>query len=510
MNFDEIKRTTEVMQVETFSSDKKRAGVAVKHCGTAVAHWKGAAEIILDLSDKWVAPDGSVQAMTEANALELRNQIEGMAAASLRCIAFAYKVLDDEVMLLKGGEENLRAWEIPHEGLVFVAVIGIKDPCRQGVRYAVERCQAAGVKVRMVTGDSLITAKAIAEECGILTPNGRVVEGREFRTLDEQELDLLLPDLDVMARSSPSDKLLLAKALKERGEVVAVTGDGTNDAPALHAADVGLSMGIAGTEVAKESSDIVILDDNFASIVKVVRWGRSVYANIQKFIQFQLTVNVTALVINFVASISTGKVPLTAVQLLWVNLIMDTLGALALATEAPTEDLMERKPVGRTEPLISNVMWLNILGQAGYQIAVLMTIDYAGKKIFNLEGKTDATLIKNTIVFNAFVFCQIFNEVNARRPDRKNIFQGLHKNYLFMGIILLEIVLQFLIVQFLKKFASTHSLSWTQWLICIAIGLVSWPLAFLLKFIPVREKPFLNTQRMKLKFWRRNRHKHAP
>jgi len=151
-----------------------------------------------------------------------------------------------------------------------------------------------------------------------------------------------------MARSSPLDKLKLVKALKKRGHVVAVTGDGTNDAPALHEADIGLSMGISGTEVAKESSDIIILDDNFTSVVKVVRWGRSVYANIQKFIQFQLTVNVTALTINFVAAISSGNVPLTAVQLLWVNLIMDTLGALALATEPPTDDLMEKKPVGRT------------------------------------------------------------------------------------------------------------------------------------------------------------------
>ncbi|MFS8002246.1 putative P-type Ca(2+) transporter [Helianthus anomalus] len=174
-----------------------------------------------------------------------------------------------------------------------------------------------------------------------------------------------------MGRSSPNDKLLLVQALRMGGHVVAVTGDGTNDAPALHEADIGLGMGIQGTEVAKESSDIIILDDNFASVVKVVRWGRSVYANTQKFIQFQLTVNVSALVINVVAAVSNGDVPLTAVQLLWVNLIMDTLGALALATEPPTDQLMDHHPVGHRELLITNIMWRNVLVQALYQVSVL-------------------------------------------------------------------------------------------------------------------------------------------
>ncbi|CAM6102585.1 unnamed protein product [Calypogeia fissa] len=508
MSFDEIKRSTTEIKVETFNSVKKRAGVVVKvsfstHRGDFEAHWKGAAEMILELCDRWVDAAGDIQPMTEDDSQNLRNEIEGMAAASLRCIAFAYTELDSDHIPLDD-EEDLRTWEIPYEHLIFSAVVGIKDPCRPGVRDAVAKCQASGVKVRMVTGDSLITAKAIAAECGICTPNGTVVEGKVFREWSKDELDKKLPNLDVMARSSPLDKLLLVKALKERGEVVGVTGDGTNDAPALHHADVGLSMGIAGTEVAKESSDIVILDDNFASIVKVIRWGRAVYANIQKFIQFQLTVNVTALFINFVAAVSSGKVPLTAVQLLWVNLIMDTLGALALATEPPTDDLMERKPVGRREPLITNVMWRNLIGQALFQIIVLMTIDYGGEEIFNLKGKADATLIKNTIVFNAFVFCQIFNEVNSRRLEKKNIFEGLHKNRLFIAIILSETVFQFLIVEFLRKFASTHPLTWQQWLICIGIGFVSWPLGFLLKFIPVREKPYVNTRRIRLK-WRRKK-----
>ncbi|GFP79719.1 calcium-transporting ATPase 9 plasma membrane-type [Phtheirospermum japonicum] len=218
----------------------------------------------------------------------------------------------------------------------------------------------------MVTGDNIHTAKAIAVEFSILsldsdTSEPYVIKGKKFREMSEKDREQVTQKILVMGRSSPTDKLLLVQTLRKQGEVVVVTGDGTNDAPALHEADIGLSMGIQGTEVAKESPDIIILDDNFASIVKVVRWGRSVYANIQKFFQFQLIVNVAALTINVVAAISSGDVPLNTVQLLWVNLIMDTLGALALDTEPPTDHLIDRTPVGRKEPLVTNIMWRNLL-----------------------------------------------------------------------------------------------------------------------------------------------------
>ncbi|KAG5021251.1 hypothetical protein JHK85_017593 [Glycine max] len=350
-------------------------------------------------------------------------------------------------------------------------------------------------KVRMVTGDNLQTAKAIALECGILAsiedavePN--IIEGKKFRELSEKEREDIAKKITVMGRSSPNDKLLLVQALRKGGEVVAVTGDGTNDAPALHEADIGLSMGIQGTEVAKESSDIIILDDNFASVVKVVRWGRSVYANIQKFIQFQLTVNVAALVINVVAAITSGDVPLNAVQLLWVNLIMDTLGALALATEPPTDRLMHRSPVGRRESLITNIMWRNLIVQAVYQIAVLLVLNFCGESILpKQDTKADAFQVKNTLIFNAFVLCQIFNEFNARKPDEMNVFRGVTNNKLFMGIVGVTFILQIIIIEFLGKFTSTVRLDWKLWLASLGIGLVSWPLAIVGKFIPVPKTP---------------------
>ncbi|KAH0896549.1 hypothetical protein HID58_046117 [Brassica napus] len=466
MNFETARSQSSILHAFPFNSEKKRGGVAVKTAdGEVHVHWKGASEIVLASCRSFIDEDGNVAPMTEDKAQYFKNGIEEMAGRTLRCVALAFRHYEAEKV--PTGEE-LSKWVLPEDDLILLAIVGIKDPCRPGVKDSVQLCQNAGVKVRMVTGDNVQTARAIALECGILTSDAdasepTLIEGKSFRALTDAERDKISDKISVMGRSSPNDKLLLVQSLRRRGHVVAVTGDGTNDAPALHEADIGLAMGIAGTEVAKESSDIIILDDNFASVVKVVRWGRSVYANIQKFIQFQLTVNVAALVINVVAAISSGGVPLTAVQLLWVNLIMDTLGALALATEPPTDHLMGRPPVGRKEPLITNIMWRNLLIQAIYQVSVLLVLNFRGISILGLEHEvpTHATRVKNTIIFNAFVICQV------------------------------------IIVEFLGKFASTTKLNWQQWLICVGIGVISWPLALVGKFIPVSKTPLSN----KLKCW---------
>ncbi|XP_044389450.1 calcium-transporting ATPase 8, plasma membrane-type isoform X3 [Triticum aestivum] len=439
MNFNDVRSKSSVLRVLPFNSVKKCGGVAVQVSDAYVhIHWKGAAELVLASCKSWLSIDGSVHPMSFDKYNEVKRSIDDMAMSSLRCIAFAYCTCE----LTMVPREDLDKWQLPEDNLTLLGMVGIKDPCRPGVRDAVQLCSAAGVKV--------------------------------------------------MGRSSPNDKLLLVQALKRKGHVVAVTGDGTNDAPALHEADIGLSMGISGTEVAKESSDIIILDDDFTSVVKVVRWGRSVYANIQKFIQFQLTVNVAALVINVVAAVSSGAVPLNAVELLWVNLIMDTLGALALATEPPTDNLMKRHPVGRREPLVTNIMWRNLFIQALYQIAVLLVFNFDGKRIFQLhnESREHADKITNTFVFNAFVFCQIFNEFNARKPEEKNVLRGVTSNRLFMGIVGITTILQILIIEFLGKFFGTVRLVWKLWLLSVAIGAVSWPLAYVGKSIPVPARPF--------------------
>lgn len=490
MDMENLTKSCSILQVETFNSKKKRSGVLLRRNvdNQTISHWKGAAEMVLRMCSKYHDGCGILKDLDNESMLKFENIIQGMAASSLRCIALAYtKVTDEEF----GDEGDTNKIVVKDNGLTLLGLVGIKDPCRPGVKTAVEACQHAGVNVKMITGDNVFTAKAIAFECGILQPNQdtdeTVVEGEQFRNFTHEERLAKVEKISVMARSSPFDKLLMVQCLKQKGHVVAVTGDGTNDAPALKEADIGLSMGIQGTEVAKESSDIVILDDNFASIVTVINWGRCVYNNIQKFIQFQLTVNVAALVINFVAAVSAGEVPLTAVQLLWVNLIMDTLGALALATEKPTKDLMDKEPVGRTKPLITNIMWRNLLSQALYQIVILLTLQFKGEIIFGVSSK-----VNDTLIFNTFVLCQVFNEFNARKLEKKNVFKGIFKSKLFLGIVGVTLVLQVVMVEFLKKFANTERLNWREWIVCIGFAAVSWPIGFVVKFIPVSDKPLLD------------------
>ncbi|GFZ04388.1 autoinhibited Ca(2+)-ATPase 9 [Actinidia rufa] len=494
MKFDVIRSESEVLQVSPFNSEKKRGGVALKKSNSQVhIYWKGAAEIVLASCTGYLDSNGSWQSIDNDKAFFMK-AIDDMAERSLRCVAFAYRSCEvDEV---PSDEEQLEQWNLPEDDLVLLAIVGIKDPCRPGVKDAVKLCTDAGVKVRMVTGDNLQTAKAIAMECGILAPDAEVseptiIEGKAFRQLSEKEREQVAKKILVMGRSSPNDKLLLVQALRKGGDVVAVTGDGTNDAPALHEADIGLSMGIQGTEVAKENSDIIILDDNFASVVKVVCWGRSVYANIQKFIQFQLTVNVTALIINVVAAISAGDVPLNAVQLLWVNLIMDTLGALARLNHPPIILCADLQLVGgglSCHFKINN----NKKGKALYQVSILLVLNFFGKSILNLNDSTEhANQLKNSLIFNAFVLCQIFNEFNARKPDQVNVFSGIMKNRLFVGIVGTTFVLQIIIIEFLGHFFTTVRLDWKLWIVSLVIGITSWPLAMIGKLIPVPRTPFI-------------------
>ncbi|MBA0570154.1 hypothetical protein Golob_003838, partial [Gossypium lobatum] len=410
------RQASKTVKVEPFNSTKKRMGVVLELPGGGLrAHTKGASEIVLAGCDKVIDSNGEVVPLDEKSINHLNATINEFANEALRTLCLAY-------LELKNGFSSDNA--IPVSGYTCLGIVGIKDPVRPGVKESVAICRTAGITVRMVTGDNINTAKAIARECGILTDDGIAIEGPDFREKSQEELLKLIPKIQVIARSSPMDKHTLVKQLRTTfDEVVAVTGDGTNDAPALHEADIGLAMGIAGTEVAKESADVIILDDNFSTILTVAKWGRSVYINIQKFVQFQLTVNIVALIVNFSSACLTGSAPLTAVQLLWVNMIMDTLGALALATEPPTDELMKRAPVGRKGNFISNVMWRNIFGQSFYQLMVIWYLQARGKAMFELDGP-DSTLKLNTLIFNSFVFCQSTRVWLVRQHNkRKNGWQ---------------------------------------------------------------------------------------
>ncbi|CAH8265578.1 unnamed protein product [Arabidopsis lyrata] len=473
-DFNTQRKEHKILKIEPFNSDKKKMSVLITlPGGGARAFCKGASEIVLKMCENVVDSNGESVPLTEERITSISDVIEGFASEALRTLCLVYKDLDEAP-----------SGDLPDGGYTMIAVVGIKDPVRPGVREAVQTCQAAGITVRMVTGDNISTAKAIAKECGIYTEGGLAIEGSEFRDLSPHEMRAIIPKIQVMARSLPLDKHTLVSNLRKIGEVVAVTGDGTNDAPALHEADIGLAMGIAGTEVAKENADVIIMDDNFKTIVNVARWGRAVYINIQKFVQFQLTVNVVALIINFVSACITGSAPLTAVQLLWVNMIMDTLGALALATEPPNEGLMKRAPIARTASFITKTMWRNIAGQSVYQLIVLGILNFAGKSLLKLDGP-DSTAVLNTVIFNSFVFCQVFNEINSREIEKINVFTGMFNSWVFTWVMTVTVVFQVIIVEFLGAFASTVPLSWQHWLLSILVGSLSMIVAVILKCIPV-------------------------
>ncbi|KAL2535031.1 putative calcium-transporting ATPase 11 [Abeliophyllum distichum] len=478
-DFDYQRRACELLKVEPFNSEKKKMSVLVTlPNGKVRAFCKGASEIILKSCDRAIDANGKPFHLSDEHTRNIMNVINGFASEALRTLCLAFKDIDDDF------EKN----SVPDYGYTLIAVVGIKDPIRPGVKEAVKTCLAAGITVRMVTGDNIHTAKAIAKECSILSDDDLAIEGPEFRHKTPDEMKQIIPRIKVMARSSPMDKHVLVKNSRSLlKEVVAVTGDGTNDALALHEADIGLAMGIAGTEVAKESADVIVMDDNFATIVNVAKWGRSVYINIQKFVQFQLTVNIVALMINFISACISGSAPLTAVQLLWVNLIMDTLGALALATEPPHDGLMKRPPVGRTDSFITRTMWRNIIGQSIYQLAVLLVLNFDGKQLLSLTS-SESTAVLNTFIFNTFVFCQVFNEINSRDIEKINIFLGMFGSWIFVGIITSTVLFQVIIVEFLGIFASTVPLSWQLWLLSILIGAVGMPVAIFLKCIPVERK----------------------
>lgn len=370
-----------------------------------------------------------------------------------------------------------------------IALVGIEDPVRDEVPLAVERCQAAGVKVKMITGDAKPTAVAIAKGCGILskgytdnsTGEELVLTSDELAQVSDSDLPGVAQRLKVLARSTPMDKLRLVKAMHHDGETVAMTGDGTNDAPALKFADVGLSMGISGTEVAKEASDIVLVDDNFKSIVTGIWWGRTLYQNIQRFLQFQLSVNFVALSCALIGPLVGIALPLTVTQLLWINIIMDTFAAIAYSTDPPREFSMRRKPVSRQAHIIMPSMWFSILLNSAFQVSLLFAVLYFGWFLEPGEQKfqwgcdmTDAGVIKAnlpalTVFFTTFVMFQFWHKFNCRALfHNESPFTLIHKNRLFLIIIALITLSQVIMVQYsgyfhIGQIFRTCPLSLRQW-----------------------------------------------
>ncbi|XP_020569775.1 plasma membrane calcium-transporting ATPase 1 isoform X6 [Oryzias latipes] len=498
-------------KVYTFNSVRKSMSTVLKMAdGSFRMFSKGASEILLKKCYKILTANGEPKVFRPRDRDDVvKKVIEPMASEGLRTICLGYRDFP--------ATEGEPDWDNENDilsGLTCISVVGIEDPVRPEVPDAIKKCQRAGITVRMVTGDNINTARAIATKCGILLPGDDFIclEGKEFNRrirnekgeIEQERIDKIWPKLRVLARSSPTDKHTLVKGIidstvAEQRQVVAVTGDGTNDGPALKKADVGFAMGIAGTDVAKEASDIILTDDNFSSIVKAVMWGRNVYDSISKFLQFQLTVNVVAVIVAFTGACITQDSPLKAVQMLWVNLIMDTFASLALATEPPTESLLLRRPYGRNKPLISRTMMKNILGHGVYQLIIIFSLLFAGEQLFDIDNGRNAPLNAPpsehyTIVFNTFVLMQLFNEINARKiHGERNVFDGIFNNLIFCSIVFGTFVIQIVIVQFGGKPFSCVALTIDQWLWCTFFGFSSLLWGQVISSIPTSRLKFLKT-----------------
>lgn len=533
-------------------------GAQTEHNYPKRLHTKGASEIILDTCTHYLNEQGEKVLLDDQMSQQLKQTITEYAKQALRTIAFAYKDLQPNEGGAKHNDfrDGSKIAQIEEGGYTLISIAGIKDIIREEVPEAVAQCNEAGVRVRMVTGDNLITAIAIAKECGIIYDGEEneecvCMEGPQFNEYvgslvhkDTKEritimgaegdkevigninnMKTVRQKLKVLARSRPNDKYIMVAGLKQLGDIVAVTGDGTNDAPALRKADVGFAMQ-TGTQVAADASDIIIQDDNFASIVKACKWGRNVYDNIRRFLQFQLTVNVVALITAFIGSVIMWESPLQAIQLLWVNLIMDSLASLALATEEPKPELLQRPPYRKKEYIISVKMTKHILGQAFFQAIILFFFVFGAHTFVPEDPETaiiseyfaehptekyrdwDQNLVFSgivqaidgspvyapfkvhtdsrhlTVVFNLFVFFQIFNMIASRKiNDEVNIFEGVFQNTMFMVVWIIIVAGQFFMVQFGGRSMKVHlnGLTGTQWIITVCIALVTFIWNFVLK-----------------------------
>lgn len=466
-NYLELREQAMVLDQLTFSTERKFMATLVQSpvVGKKVLYVKGAPEIVLGKCKEVILDGKRVDAVEYRSTVE--SQLLNYQNMAMRTLGFAFKIVDDS-------EVNDCVALVSANDLNFLGVVAISDPIRPDVPAAVNKCQSAGIRIKIVTGDTPGTATEIARQIGLWDPatdtERNRITGTEFAALsDEEALDRVL-DLKIMSRARPTDKQRLVQLLQQKGAVVAVTGDGTNDAPALNHAQVGLSMG-TGTSVAKEASDITLLDDSFNSIGTAVMWGRSLYKNIQRFIVFQLTINFVALLIVLLGAVIGTELPLTVTQMLWVNLIMDTFAALALASIPPSESVMRDKPRRSDDFIISKAMRANILGVGSVFLAILLGMIHVFEQ--SAEGMSVRHL---TIFFTFFVMLQFWNLFNARVfGTTDSAFKGLSKSYGLELIVFAILAGQFLIVQFGGAVFRTEPLNWQTWLLIIGVSsIVLW------------------------------------
>ena len=438
VDYQELRQAADIVRVFPFSSQNKDMSTIVRENGKEILYVKGNPEKIISLCT------GISEEEKEKN-FHLMEEFQNKAG---RLLAFAHKELE--------GQYNDEEQDEVEQGLIYDGFVVISDPLSPDVYESIRNCRSAGIEVKMLTGDNIRTARAIANELHMLDDDHIAVEAADIEKLTDEELKEALKKIQVIARSTPLVKMRVVKLLKEQGNVVAVTGDGINDAPAIKHADVGIAMGIAGTDVTKEASDMVLLDDSFSTIIKAVQWGRGIYENFKRFIQFQLTVNVSSVVVVICSILAGFSAPFTALELLWINIIMDGPPALTLGLEPIRPDLLKHKPTRRNENIISKKMLLRIFVN-GIFISVIFMLQHF-KNFLGAAPEEEAT-----VLFTLFVLFQLFNAFNCRELDDTPMFKNLLKNKLMLGVFLLVLILQGIITQFGAAVFETVPLSVAMW-----------------------------------------------
>lgn len=480
IDYRKVREEAEVTEQLPFTTERKYMATVVKSAlmpGKRIIYVKGAPEIVFSLCK--TAGEGATGGSIEKQLLEYQNR-------AMRTLGFAFDILDENEVAIADGK-------VAAEHLHFIGIAAIADPVRADVPAAVKECIDAGISIKIVTGDTPATAREIGRQIGLWTDtdtDNNIITGPEFAALTDEEVMNRVLDLKIIARARPMDKKRLVESLQKKGQVVAVTGDGTNDAPALKAAQVGLSMG-DGTSVAKEASDITIVDNSFASIGKAVMWGRSLYQNIQRFLLFQLTVNVTACLIVLIGAFMGTESPLTVTQMLWINLIMDTFAAMALASLPPSESVMADKPRNREAFILNRPMLSEIFGVGGFFFVMLfffllvfkhadvqsltdmVSINYqalfAGIGTLSFWTEGNLSEYELTLLFTIFVMTHFFYLFNARAFETHRSalhFKGCRGLLYISGII---IVGQIIMVEtpVLQQFFNVIGLSLQDWIIII-------------------------------------------
>lgn len=447
-----VREEADIIIQKPFNSELKRMTTLIRNNENIVLLSKGAPEVILNRC-LYIQKGNEKVKLTDEIKEEILKEIEKLQVKSMRALGFAYCIVsEDEAEAAATGTEA-----VENSDLIFSGFVGIRDPLREDVKESVETAKHAGVHVKMLTGDNIITAKAIGTELGLLEDGMRAVESSYIDTLSDKELQEEIKTISIVARSKPDTKMRIVNALQVDGEVVAVTGDGINDAPALSKADVGIAMGISGTEVSKSAADIILTDDSFSTIVKGIQWGRGIYENFQRFIQFQLCVNIIAFLIAIISQVMGKEMPFTTIQLLWVNIIMDGPPALVLGLEPVRKYVLNRKPVDKKANIITKQMISSIILNALYVTSILLV-----QMNFNILGAEESQ--KETVLFSIFAFSALFNAFNCREFGSNSIIPNFLKNKLAIQIILGTGLAQMLCTQIFREFFNTVPLGINMWI----------------------------------------------